>query len=59
MGRYGQKTGAGWYKYDENRRAVTDPEVAQLMSGNGQAKRAFHSAKFPRKKLSIAASMRL
>ena len=22
MGRYGQKTGAGWYKYDENRRAI-------------------------------------
>ena len=27
MGRYGQKTGAGWYKYDENRRAEPDPEV--------------------------------
>jgi 3-hydroxyacyl-CoA dehydrogenase len=31
MGRYGQKTGAGWYKYDENRRALPDPEVAQLV----------------------------
>lgn len=31
MGRYGQKTGAGWYKYDENRRAIRDPEVAQLV----------------------------
>jgi len=31
MGRYGQKTGAGWYKYDENRRAVADPEVAGLV----------------------------
>jgi 3-hydroxyacyl-CoA dehydrogenase len=31
MGRYGQKTGAGWYKYDENRRAVPDPEVAGLV----------------------------
>jgi 3-hydroxyacyl-CoA dehydrogenase len=31
MGRYGQKTGAGWYKYDENRRAIPDPEVAQLV----------------------------
>jgi 3-hydroxyacyl-CoA dehydrogenase len=31
MGRYGQKTGAGWYKYDENRRAVPDPEVAELV----------------------------
>jgi 3-hydroxyacyl-CoA dehydrogenase len=31
MGRYGQKTGAGWYKYDANRRAVPDPEVAQFV----------------------------
>jgi 3-hydroxyacyl-CoA dehydrogenase len=31
MGRYGQKTSAGWYKYDENRRAIPDPEVAQLV----------------------------
>jgi 3-hydroxyacyl-CoA dehydrogenase len=27
-GRFGQKTGAGWYKYDENRSAAPDPEVA-------------------------------
>ncbi|HTQ62872.1 MAG TPA: 3-hydroxyacyl-CoA dehydrogenase NAD-binding domain-containing protein [Candidatus Solibacter sp.] len=33
MGRYGQKTGAGWYKYDENRRAIADPEVEQLVRG--------------------------
>jgi 3-hydroxyacyl-CoA dehydrogenase len=32
MGRYGQKTGAGWYKYDENRKAIPDPEVARLVS---------------------------
>jgi len=31
IGRYGQKTGAGWYKYDENRRASPDPEVAALV----------------------------
>ncbi len=31
LGRYGQKTGAGWYKYDENRRAIPDPEVADLV----------------------------
>ena len=31
MGRYGQKTGAGWYKYDENRRTIPDPEVADLL----------------------------
>jgi 3-hydroxyacyl-CoA dehydrogenase len=31
LGRYGQKTSAGWYKYDENRRAIPDPEVSQLV----------------------------
>src|SRR5947209_5763157 len=31
MGRYGQKTGAGWYKYDENRKAIPDPEVERLV----------------------------
>jgi len=31
MGRYGQKTGAGWYKYDENRKPSGDPEVAELV----------------------------
>ena len=28
MGRFGQKTRAGWYRYDENRRAISDPEIA-------------------------------
>jgi 3-hydroxyacyl-CoA dehydrogenase len=31
MGRYGQKTGAGWYKYDENRNRIPDPEVGALI----------------------------
>jgi 3-hydroxyacyl-CoA dehydrogenase len=31
LGRYGQKTGAGWYKYDEQRRATPDPIVADLV----------------------------
>jgi 3-hydroxyacyl-CoA dehydrogenase len=31
MGRYGQKTGAGWYTYDENRRAIPDPGVTALV----------------------------
>jgi 3-hydroxyacyl-CoA dehydrogenase len=31
LGRYGQKTGAGWYKYDENRRATPDPEVQVMV----------------------------
>jgi len=31
MGRFGQKTRAGWYRYDEQRRQVADPEIAQLV----------------------------
>ncbi|HEV3330457.1 MAG TPA: 3-hydroxyacyl-CoA dehydrogenase NAD-binding domain-containing protein [Bryobacteraceae bacterium] len=31
MGRFGQKTGRGWSRYDENRRPVHDPEVAALI----------------------------
>jgi len=31
MGRYGQKTMKGWYRYDENRRASADPEVTTLV----------------------------
>jgi len=31
MGRLGQKTGAGWYRYDETRRAIPDPEVLALI----------------------------
>src|SRR5260370_1991022 len=33
LGRYGQKTGAGWYRYDEQRRPASDPEVARLIEG--------------------------
>jgi 3-hydroxyacyl-CoA dehydrogenase len=31
LGRFGQKTGAGWYRYDDNRRATPDPEVTELV----------------------------
>src|ERR1700728_3668680 len=31
LGRYGQKTLAGWYRYDEQRRAAADPEVSALV----------------------------
>ncbi len=30
-GRFGQKTGAGWYRYDENRNRIPDPEVDKLI----------------------------
>jgi 3-hydroxyacyl-CoA dehydrogenase len=32
LGRFGQKTGLGWYKYDADRRATRDPLVDQLVS---------------------------
>jgi len=31
LGRFGQKTGAGWYKYDDQRQASPDPQVAELL----------------------------
>jgi 3-hydroxyacyl-CoA dehydrogenase len=33
----GQKTGAGWYRYDENRKASPDPEVESLIRETAQA----------------------
>ncbi len=38
MGRYGQKTRAGWYRYDEQRRQVVDTEVAELVHGLSREK---------------------
>jgi 3-hydroxyacyl-CoA dehydrogenase len=44
-GRLGQKTGAGWYKYDESRRAEPDPEVEKIIlaasAEKGIARRRF------------------
>jgi 3-hydroxyacyl-CoA dehydrogenase len=37
MGRLGQKTGAGWYRYDENRKSNPDPEVESLIRETAQA----------------------
>jgi 3-hydroxyacyl-CoA dehydrogenase len=37
MGRFGQKTGRGWSRYDENRRASPDPEVAALIERTARA----------------------
>ena len=31
MGRYGQKTGAGWYRYEDGRKATADPAVLELI----------------------------
>jgi 3-hydroxyacyl-CoA dehydrogenase len=34
LGRYGQKTGAGWYRYDENRKARPDPAIDALLAAH-------------------------
>ncbi len=31
LGRYGQKTGAGFYNYDENRNRIPDPEIEAMI----------------------------
>jgi 3-hydroxyacyl-CoA dehydrogenase len=33
MGRFGQKTRAGWYKYDEQRRASVDADIVEMLRG--------------------------
>lgn len=35
-GRLGQKTGAGWYRYDENRKSSADPETDALIAEHAQ-----------------------
>jgi 3-hydroxyacyl-CoA dehydrogenase len=37
MGRYGQKTGAGFYKYDENRNRIPDAEIEALVKDTASA----------------------
>jgi 3-hydroxyacyl-CoA dehydrogenase len=37
LGRYGQKTGRGWYRYDEQRKATPDPEVIDLIRSTATA----------------------
>jgi 3-hydroxyacyl-CoA dehydrogenase len=45
MGRFGQKTGRGWYLYGEDRKPIPDPEVTllieQMASSAGIARRPF------------------
>ncbi len=47
LGRYGQKTGAGWYRYDdENRKPIADPEVHALIEQTA------HEGGIPRRHIS-------
>jgi 3-hydroxyacyl-CoA dehydrogenase len=48
LGRYGQKTLKGWYRYDENRRASPDPEVTALVQKGSM------DAGIPRRTISAA-----
>ncbi|MFM2125526.1 MAG: hypothetical protein RL328_1977 [Acidobacteriota bacterium] len=36
LGRYGQKTGAGWFRYGDDRKAAPDPEVAALVQAEAR-----------------------
>jgi len=40
LGRYGQKTGKGWYLYGEDRKPVSDPEVLALIEASRKSSRA-------------------
>ena len=37
MGRYGQKTGRGWYLYGDDRKAMPDPMVEELIESSARA----------------------
>ncbi len=37
MGRFGQKTGAGWYRYGDDRKPIPDPEVLALIEQTAAA----------------------
>ncbi len=37
MGRLGQKTGKGWYKYEDGRTPIRDPEVEAMIAQTAQA----------------------
>jgi 3-hydroxyacyl-CoA dehydrogenase len=46
LGRYGQKTGAGWYRYGEDRRRSEDPVVERIIE------QVVQRAAIPRRKIS-------
>ena len=37
MGRFGQKTGGGWYRYGDDRKPIPDPEVLALIEQTTKA----------------------
>ena len=57
MGRLGQKTGKGWYTYADDRKAVADPAVIDLIRARAP-RRASPSAHSPARRSSSARSTR-
>lgn len=47
MGRFGQKTGAGWFRYDEQRRQSPDPEIAAMV------RQWAREARIPQRQISV------
>ena len=45
MGRLGQKTGAGWYRYEDGRTPIRDPEVEALIETTAKQARGTNIAK--------------
>ena len=59
MGRLGQKTGAGYYKYDANRKRQVDPEIEALIRSRGARRcRSSSAASRPTRSSSAACSAR-
>ncbi|MFM7785421.1 MAG: 3-hydroxyacyl-CoA dehydrogenase family protein [Gammaproteobacteria bacterium] len=38
LGRFGQKSGAGWYRYGEDRKATPDPAIDELLAAHARAR---------------------
>jgi 3-hydroxyacyl-CoA dehydrogenase len=38
LGRYGQKSGAGWYRYGADRKPAPDPEIAALLAAHARSR---------------------
>ena len=58
MDRRGQKTGAGYYDYDENRNAKPSPVTEKILAGLPRQDAASMRARSPTRRSSSAASIR-
>ncbi len=54
MGRYGQKTGAGWYRYDENRKPIARPRSREADRRGAQRRPASSDAQISEERSSSA-----